>query len=268
MAYGSRSRSRSSRSLTSKLSKLSVRGRSRAPKSIAATVNKAVSKAINKNIETKNSCYTNTDGVEVYHNNFVALDTQILKTTQGTDSGQTNDTLNRIGDKINLKYVSIKIFLELNERYSDVTFRLMVIKAAKGDIPTRDNMFNGLSGNKMIDTFNKERFTILKQKWFKIKAPNPGTVGALEGGLIPSGWHNASDGNLKLSRATKIVKFSIPGSKFNRSGVITYQDGTDQPKFFDYFTYLYAYSNYSASQDVYYVARVNDYISEMFYKDA
>ena len=41
-----------------------------------------------------------------------------------------------------------------------------------------------------------------------------------------------------------------------------------QPKFFDYTLCLYAYTNVNTSQDVYYVARVNDYVKEMFYTDA
>ena len=66
--------------------------------------------------------------------------------------------------------------LELNERFSDVTFRFMFIKSAKGDTPTRDNLFNGQSGNKMMDTINYERFSILQQKFIKMKAPNVATV--------------------------------------------------------------------------------------------
>ena len=41
-----------------------------------------------------------------------------------------------------------------------------------------------------------------------------------------------------------------------------------QPKFFDYTLCLYAYTNVNTSQDVYYVARLNDYVKEMFCTDA
>ena len=66
------------------------------------------------------------------------------------------------------------MMVELNERYSDVTFRLVFVKCAKGDVPTRDSLFTGSSGNKMLDYINKERYTVLAQKFFKIKAPNMG----------------------------------------------------------------------------------------------
>ena len=47
----------------------------------------------------------------------------------------------RIGDEINLSGVSIKTMLESNERYSDVTFRVLVVRAAKGDVPNRANLW-------------------------------------------------------------------------------------------------------------------------------
>ena len=37
--------------------------------------------------------------------------------------------------------------IELNERYSDETFRFLFVKSAKGDILTVDTLFNGQSGN-------------------------------------------------------------------------------------------------------------------------
>ena len=63
----------------------------------------------------------------------------------------------RIGDKIKLTGVSIKFMTELNERYSDVTFRCLIVKAAKGDVPTWSTLVNGLSGNKMRDKIKRER---------------------------------------------------------------------------------------------------------------
>ena len=43
-----------------------------------------------------------------------------------------------------------------------------MIKCARGDTPTRSSLFNGLSDNKMLDTFNSDRYTIIKQ-YFKLK---------------------------------------------------------------------------------------------------
>ena len=47
-----------------------------------------------------------------------------------------DDIGSRIGDKITLSGVSIKAMFELNERYSDVTMRLLVVRSANGDTPT------------------------------------------------------------------------------------------------------------------------------------
>lgn len=230
-------------------------------------INRAIKANNNQMIETKQSNTTSPDGTEILHNNFVTLTSKVLKTTEGVQDPTIFNSLNRIGDKINVKGVKIKMMCELNERYSDVTFRLMLVRCARGDTPTRATLFNGLSGNKMLDTINKERYTVLFQKYFKIRAPNASTWGTL---TSTSGvqFMNESSGDHKLSRATKMISAWIPGTKFSRTGVITYNNATEDPKFFDYHVLLYAYSNYSTDQDIWEVGRVNDYIQTLYFKDA
>lgn len=231
-------------------------------------IRKIVKQVLNKNVETKRSCTTSTDGAEIFHNNFIDLDANVLSTLQGVDDPMTNAINNRIGDEIMLKGVSIKCMFELNERYSDVTFRMMVLRCAKGDIPTRATLFAGLSGNKMLDTINSERYTVMAQKYFKIMAPNNATIGnlaAVGSGLYSTG---AVASDPVLSRATKIVKLWVPGAKFGKGGKIVYENGTAQVKFFDYRVLVYAYSNFGTLQDIWYVARCNDYVRQIFYKDA
>lgn len=230
-------------------------------------------KEMNRTVETKHANYTNTDGVEIYHNNFVTLDNAVLKTTPGPFDPTLNNADCRIGDEISLRGVKMKMMVELNERYSDVTHKLLLVKCAKGDTPTRDTLFNGLSGNKMLDNINTERYTIVASKTFKITAPNPGAV-STDGTstTIVNTVNNAGiyvgNTNQALSRATRIIKLWIPGKKFRKGGKIQYEQGSSQPKFFDYHVLLYAYSNYSTLQDVWYVSRVNDYVKTMYYKDA
>ena len=96
-----------------------------------------------------------------------------MQTNNGTMDLE-NNLGNRIGDKITLSGVSFTMMLELNERYSDVTFRMFVVRSAKGDTPTSSTLWMGASGNKMLDTFNTERFSILFSKYVQIKAPNMG----------------------------------------------------------------------------------------------
>lgn len=190
-----------------------------------------------------------------------------LATINGTQDAESG-VGQRIGDKITLKGVSIRFMTELNERYSDVTFRFIFVKAAKGDTPTWNTLFNAVSGNKMLDTVNRERYTILKDKWFKIKAPNSGTSGGSY--AVGSGVNNQS-GSFAMSRASKITKIWIPGYKIARGGVLQYEDASTQVKFFDYHCLLFAYSNYSATDanpGAYNVGRLNDSVIQMYYKDA
>lgn len=240
-----------------------------AVRTLQAVVRRAIANNNNKMIETKRGCQTSTDGVEIFHNNFVTLNSTMLFTSNGPNDPTLNSSDNRIGDQINLKGVSIKMMVELNERYTNCTFRLFVVKCAKGDTPTRATLFNGLSGNKMLDSVNTERYTILYQKYFTIKAGNLAGPYTDSGGVVVPSGTGVRTGDYN-SRMTRIIKAWIPGKKFVRSGIIKYegQGSTSQPKFFDYHCLLYAYSNYSTSQDVYYVGRVNDYVQQIYFKDA
>jgi len=229
-----------------------------------------VNKILARKMETKTSTSSVTDGTEIFHNNFIILDptSNFLRTVNGAADPMTGDG-NRIGDQITVKGISLKMMVELNERFSDVTFRLMLVRSSKGDTPTRASLFKGQSGNKMLDGVNTERYSIVFQKIFKIKAPNFGTAGGAETtglGTIQLGYYNSDQ---KLSRATRIVRVYIPGRKFGRGGTITYEDqSTSQLKFFDYTLVLFAYSNFTSSQDAVYVGRINDYIKTLYYTDA
>jgi len=233
-------------------------------------VQQIVKRELNKNLETKCAVTTSTDGVEILHNNFITLDNTVLATTQGVKDQNSvpngNNTV-RIGDEITLKGVSMKMMFELNERYSDVTIRIMLVRSARGDVPTRTTFFNGLSGNKMLDTTNRERYTIILDKWIKMKAPNYGSIGTH--GIVSEFPGNvpATDADQVLSRATRIVKLWVPGAKFAKNGKIRYEGESAQQKFFDYHVLAYAYSNYGTAQDIYNVARLNDYIKVLYFKD-
>lgn len=237
----------------------------------ARTIQKAVRAYLNKNIETKQSNVSSTDGQEIVHNSFIYVDSNILITTQGVNDPNTVNTANRIGDEINLRGVAFKFMLENNVRYPDITFRIMVIKSAKGDVPTTATLFNGLSGNKMMDTFNKERYTLLYQKYVKVKSPNTGSSTAVPGpGYVGSGLYEGGGTSPLLTPGTRIVKFYIPGSKFvGKSGIVRYENGSSQVKFHDYTVLVYAYSTYATSEALgWSVGRVNEYIKVMYFKDA
>lgn len=236
----------------------------------ATKIQKAVRTYLNKQIETKKSNTTSTDGLDIGHNSFQYLDSNILITTQGITDPTAGNTANRIGDEINLKGVAFKIMLENNHRYPDVTFRIMVIKSAKGDVPTTATLFNGLSGNKMMDTFNNERYTLLFSKYVKVKSPNLGSNSAVGG--VPyagSGLYTGST-DATTTPGTRIVKFYIPGKKFvGKSGIVRYENGTSQVKFHDYTVLVYAYSTIATSEALgWNVGKINEYIKIMYFKDA
>lgn len=252
-----------------------VKGIKAYKRNAAKLAKRIVKRELNRNIETKQSVSTSTDGVEVFHNNFITLDNALLATTQGVQDPMAGNTNNRIGDKITLRGIKLKGMVELNERYSDVTIRILVVRAAKGDVPTRATLFNGVSGNKMLDTINTERYSIIASRYMKLKAPNStastsdGTSTQVSLLAQPAGiYYGPGISGTIISRSTKIWKIWIPGKKFKKNGVITYEDGSSQVKFFDYHVLMYAYSNISTAQDVWYVARNNDYIKQMYFKDA
>lgn len=237
----------------------------------ASTIQAMVRRTLFKNAESKSTQSSVNDNTAIAHNSFVNVSPNtILYTSQGVTDPENNNIQNRIGDKITLTKVECRGMFELDNRYSDVSYRIMVVKSAKGDTPTSANMFMGLSGNKMLDNFNYERFTIIYQKWGKIKASNTGTNGAYLGGAgyIGSGIHDASS-NQTQTRSTKIIRFSIPVKKFAKNGIIQYEaNNSAQQKFFDYNIFVYAYSSYATSDALgWQVMWVNDFFTRLTYKD-
>jgi len=78
----------------------------------------------------------------------------------------------------------------------------------------------------MLDTFDRERYLILKSKYVKITAPNQGnTLSGIE--TIGSGVETGTD---TVSRATRIVTFFVPGREFTRNRIIQYESQSGQVK--------------------------------------
>lgn len=238
---------------------------------IQAVVRRQIAINNKKNLEIKKSIFSATDGTQIAHNSFITVDNNPFSTSQGTKNPDNSIFDNRIGDKITLRGMKMTFMFELNERYSDVTLRILVVKCAKGDSPTASTLFNGISGNKIIDTINTDRFTVVYQKYLKMKSPNIASNGTPSGGaLTGAGTFDMLNPQITLlSRATKIHKVWLPYKVFSKSGVIQYENGSSQLKFFDYKVLVYAYSNYSTSDVLgFNVARVNEYINQLYFTDA
>ena len=252
------------RKRTKTKTKMPIYNRPRTLKKIGLNVKKAIKSELSMQVETKASCQSSSDGQQILHNNFITRTANLLTTSQGTSDNASNSSLNRVGDEILVKGVSIKMMLELNERYSVGTFRVLVVKAAKGDAPTKSTLFTGLSGNKMIDTINSERYTVVASKTVVIRQ----TSTAIDPQGVQTIGSGFAVGTSTVSRATRIIRMWIPGAKFGRNGKVKYESGSTQVKFFDYHLLVYSYSNYDSAETVFNVGRVNDEVIQMFYKDA
>lgn len=241
------------------------------PTNVRNVARRAAAQVMNRLVETKSGVRPFTDGTQVAHNDFVVIDSAPLATIQGIGDKESTQG-NRIGDKIKIQGLAFKGMLELNERYSDVTFRILFIKSAKGDQPNKSTMFQGISDNKMLDHFNDERYTLIHQKWLKIKAANFGVDGqtnAVGTGNGASYTHQGSQAHTTHSRATKLFKIWIPGDKLVPGGYLQYENASSQCKFHDYHAIIFAYSNYSTTGVLgYNVGRVNDAFIKLYYKDA
>ena len=65
------------------------------------------------------------------------------------------------------------------------------------------------------------------------------------------------------------MRLYLPGTKFARNGVIKYENGGNNHKFFDYHVLVYAYSNFQSSLAVTYnVESVADYVKTMYFTGA
>lgn len=235
---------------------------------------KRIQSVVDRNIETKQAVWSQTDGVEVPHNFLGELvPGELLYSTQGVTDPMTGDGSNRIGDEVHVKSLTVKGMLELNERYSDVTCKLIIVKSARGDTPTYSTLWQGQSGNKLLDEYNTERFTIVASKTIKLKAPSSSVY--TTGVIPPVAGSGIAFGDTShfptLSRATRMFSIKIPGKRFGRNGKITYVNGTSTPKFFDYRAFIYGYANYSTAStapEIYNVARINECIRLLKFKDA
>jgi len=242
-----------------------------------AGIQRVVANMLTKKLETKQSLFTSSDYVQIEHNTFITLDTNLLATNPGT-ADKMDGVGERIGDEITLKGARLKFMFELNERYSDCTARILIVKAARGDVPTIETLWTKISGNKMLDNLNTERYTIVFQKYVKLKAPNLGLgASAVQQGTAVNGFASGiyaatpATAENRLSRATKIVSVWLPGTKFARSGVIKYENNGSVQKFYDYHVLVYAYANYntiSGAGSGYNIMAVNDYIRQLYYTDA
>lgn len=224
---------------------------------------------LERTIETKEGLRTFSGGknIAIQHNNIYTLTNSLLFTNYGTGDPMAGVGL-RIGDRICFRGVAIKLMLQNQAERPKVFYRVMVIKSAKGDAPTRATLFKGLTGdpgNKMIDQINTERYTIIAQKSLNCVASGAAAWTTVNATGVPRTENGATQiGGV----GTKIVSMWIPGRKLARNGVVTYENESTQPKFFDYHLIILAYDWFGTPQDVNNVGAVSDGWVKLYYRDA
>lgn len=236
-------------------------------------VNRSVVKRVNnlyRMIETKECTHKVESGlavgdrIMVAHNQIGVLSIEPFKLAQGAgDAMRDGLQANRIGDKITIKGLMIRGQVECAQYRPKVFFRIMLIKAAKGDTIDRDTLFKNNCSNKMLDQVNTERFTIVAQRIMNITVQ----------GQNPTSWNNVSVNgepvdSYKGGIGTRNFTIWVPGNRIVRGGNMQFQDNNFQPKFFDYKIVVLAYDHVATAQDVNNILQVNCIYTKCYFKDA
>lgn len=236
---------------------------------LAGRVNK-----LYKMIETKQITRRTSDNVNLAHNNVHIVQDQIggpLNMFRSANS--TDDPMgvggSRIGDQIAVKGVKLTCFLENALGRPKVHYRLMLVKMAKGDTLDRSTLFQNKTNNKMIDTINTERYTILFQRRFNM-TPSNGMATSLIAPAVPGAGEPLWAGDqARPGTATRIVTAWIPGRKLFRNGILQFENNSNtQTKFFDYRWVILAYDWFGTPQDVNNVGKINELFTTVYFKDA
>lgn len=224
-------------------------------------------------IETKEATWGATKNQGVAHNDIYlfqragAVVLNPFQSDNGTGDPMVTNAGDRLGDNISVKGLQVKVFFENALGRGKVFYRLMLLKCAKGDTPTRANMFKGASDNKMMDQLNTERFTVVKQQIFTISASNAAasSVQLVTGAAVETLPGGTTFGGI----GSKIINWWVPGKAFGRDGIVQYENrSTTQVKFYDYRLVVLCYDWYGTPQDINDVGRVNECYTKLYFKDA
>lgn len=240
--------------------------------------------------ETKRSVSVNSARASLYNNGFYILNSDLLFTTQGATDPNTSFTSNRIGDEVTPVGVSFRTAVQLDPRQGFLQGRIMLIRGSALDVPSRTNLYVGAVENKQLDFINTERWTIMAQKNFTIRRPNPGVSSSTnyytQTGVNDSGatgtngaWPSGLiDGAIRNSAPIPyLLKMYFKGKMFGRKIRYTADNGTSV-KNFSYHLVMTTYSNDDAT-DPQYIGPVLDYAgtpigkldqlcTTFYYKDA
>ena len=217
--------------------------------------------------ETRTSMFSSPDGFQVAHNNFIELETSLFSLSQDIITNEGGTAYWKKG-VIGNRYYCKGVMVEKFQDRPKVTYRFMIVRAAHGNVPNRANLFEGVTGNKMLDYVDTDRFKVEYQKWFTVQMHNFGTSGSHNGvtGII-SGTQD------RTTRPNKLVKIYWPCKKhihlqdYSDRETIDCVANRQRQKDFNYHVLLYAYDQYLTLQDVNNIGYVNEYVSKMYTRD-
>jgi len=223
-------------------------------------------------IETKEGCYKTAINTAYPHNSVTiitlngATANSPFSRSNGTEDPMGSGTLKCIGDKITISGIKASFFLENALGRPKVFYRIMLVKGPRGAAFGND-LFKGVTDNKMIDQMNTERYKIIAQKRFSVSASNYGANSTTLTGepleVLTIG------GDYRAGIGSKIVNFWIPGSKFGKGGNLQYEDsGSSNVKFFDYRWCMLVYDWFGTPMAPNNVGRINEGYSKVYFKDA
>lgn len=224
-------------------------------------------------IENKHFTWRTSANVALPHNYLTVLQLQSggnlnpFRSVNGTDDPMGTGG-SRVGDMIKATGLLIRGMFENALERGRVHYRVMLVKCAKGDTLDDSTFWQGITGNRMIDQVNTERFTIVAQKMFTINNSNapPNSV-ATSGYAYDS---NVPD-NVLTGIGTKTFKMWIPGRKFGPDGRVQFENNSQgQVKFFDYRIVVLTYDWYGTPMlpTANNVGRVNELYTKLYFKDA
>lgn len=221
-------------------------------------------------IETKEATHKLESGLAVgdryliYHNNTYILPIEPFRLAQGAaDAMGEGLQANRIGDRISIKGLMIRGQVETAQLRSKVYFRIMLVKAAKGDTIDRTTLFKNNCSNKMLDQVNTERFTVLAQRIMNVTVT----------GQNPATWNNTNfngetNDSYRGGIGTRNFTIWVPGNRIIKDGNMQFENNSFQPKFFDYKIVVLAYDHVATAQDTNQILQLNCIYTKCYFKDA
>lgn len=156
-----------------------------------------------------------------------AIKNSMFFTTQSVSSAETCANATqvgyRIGDQIEPKSCQVRFYLQNNERFGEVHYKLWFVRGRGTQATTAPNagtFFRGMSDNKMLDEVNSEYFTVLASKTFVIKSPVPGvnTNNASQINYTALGSGTYCNGSANLDAIAflpghRLIKWNLPVPK-------------------------------------------------------